>query len=86
MDTVNFQKGCESVLFSKGVKKTMTIEGMMCAHCAASVTKALESLKGVKAKIDLKKKQAAVTISGDVTDDMLIKAVTDAGFEVVSVE
>lgn len=74
------------MLFSKGVKKTMTIEGMMCAHCAASVTRALEAIGGVKAKIDLKKKQAAITINGDVSDEMLIKAVTEAGFEVVSIE
>ncbi len=74
------------MLFSKNTRKIMTIEGMMCAHCAASVTKALESIDGVKAKIDLKKKQAVVTLSCDISDDLLKKAVTDAGFEVVSIE
>ncbi len=74
------------MLFSKGTKKIMTIEGMMCAHCAASVTRALEAIDGVKAKIDLKKKQAAITVSGNVSDEMLTKAVTDAGFEVLSIE
>lgn len=64
----------------------MTIEGMMCAHCAATVTKALESIDGVKAKIDLKKKQAVVTLRSEVSDELLTKAVTEAGFQVVSVE
>lgn len=74
------------MLFSKSIKKTMTIEGMMCAHCAATVTKALESIDGVKAKIDLKKKQAVVTLRSEVSDELLTKAVTEAGFQVVSVE
>ncbi len=74
------------MLFSKSTKKTMIIEGMMCAHCAASVTRALEAIDGVKAKVDLKKKQAVVTMSKAVSDDVLTKAVTDAGFEVASVE
>ena len=31
------------------MKKTMTIEGMMCPHCEAAVKKALEALEGVEA-------------------------------------
>ena len=35
------------------MQKTLTIEGMMCAHCAAHVEKALNALPGVTAVVDL---------------------------------
>ncbi len=63
--------------------KTMVIEGMMCMHCKAHVEKALNSIEGVTATVDLESKTA--TISGDVADEVLKKAVTDAGYEVISI-
>lgn len=57
------------------------IEGMNCNHCKASVEKALNALPGVKAEVDLAKKEARVVSDGQVTADQLSKAVTDAGFE-----
>ena len=64
-------------------KKTITIKGMMCAHCVAHVEKALTAL-GVQADVDLASGTAVVT--GDATDDALKKAVTDAGYEVVEIK
>ncbi len=64
--------------------KTMIIDGMMCMHCKAHVEKALNDIEGVSATVDLEKKSASVT--GDVSDDVLKKAVTDAGYTVVSIE
>ena len=66
--------------------KTMTIEGMMCTHCSGRVESALNAIDGVSAKVDLEKKTAAVTLSADVSDEVLRKAVTDAGYEVVSID
>ena len=63
--------------------KTMTIKGMMCAHCSGRVEKALNDLPGVTAAVDLEAGTAAVT--GEVSDDTLRKAVTDAGYEVVNI-
>ena len=65
---------------------TISIEGMMCAHCSGRVEKALNDIDGVQAKVDLDKKTAYVELSKDVTDAELSKAVTDAGYEVVSVK
>lgn len=65
---------------------TMKIEGMMCPHCQAAVTKALNSISGVRAEVDLEKKEAYVEAGDSVTQDMLSKAVTDAGYEVISIE
>ena len=68
------------------MKKIVTVEGMHCPHCQASVEKALSAVEGVtSAKVDLKKKTATVALSQDVADDVLMKAVADAGFEPVSV-
>ena len=67
------------------VTKTMTIEGMMCTHCSGRVESALNAIDGVSAKVDLEKKTAAVTLSADVADEVLRRAVSDAGYEVVSI-
>ena len=65
---------------------TMKIEGMMCPHCQAAVTKALNGIEGVKAEVDLEKKEAYVEAADSVSKEELTKAVVNAGYEVVSVE
>ena len=65
------------------MKKTLSIEGMMCAHCAAHVEKALNALPGVTAAVDLAGSSAVVT--GDVSDETLKKAVADAGYTVTDI-
>ena len=67
--------------------KTLNIEGMMCAHCVAHVEKALSALGGVtSAKADLENKCATVTLAAPVSDQELKDAVTEAGYEVVSIQ
>ena len=68
---------------SKSNMKTMIIDGMMCMHCKAHVEKALNAIDGVTATVDLENKSA--TITGDVADEVLTKAVTDAGYTVISI-
>ena len=66
-----------------GMKKILKIEGMMCQHCVAHVTKALQGVEGVQSvAVDLKKKTATVEISEGVGLDDLSKAVVEAGYEV----
>ncbi|MEF2609241.1 MAG: heavy metal translocating P-type ATPase [Faecalicoccus sp.] len=67
--------------------KTMKIEGMMCQHCVAHVKKALEDVNGVtKAVVDLESGSAKIEMETDVKEDILKKAVEDAGYTPVSVE
>ncbi len=67
--------------------KTMKIEGMMCQHCVAHVKKALEDVTGViKADVDLESGSAKIEMEADVKEDILKKAVEDAGYTPVSVE
>lgn len=65
---------------------TMKINGMMCPHCQAAVKKTLEAFQGVSADVNLEDKAAYITAESEVDKEELKKAVTDAGYEVVSVE
>ena len=67
------------------MKKTIEIEGMMCAHCSAHVEKALNSLEGVQATVNLEAKNAVAEVPESVTDAMLKQAVADAGYKVTSI-
>ena len=58
----------------------------MCKHCVAHVTKALEGIEGVKPEVSLEDKAAYLTLEKDVPDEVLKKAVEDAGYEVTSIE
>lgn len=68
------------------MKKTMKIEGMMCMHCKGRVEKALNALEGVQAEVNLEEKAAHITLTGTVSDEALTAAVTDAGYEVISIQ
>ena len=69
------------------MKKVLTVEGMMCAHCQALVQKALSGVEGVtEAVVDLESKKATVTLAQDVADQALMDAVTEAGYTPVSCE
>ena len=61
--------------------KRIEIEGMKCAHCTGRVEKALNALPGVTARVDLK----GADVTGEVSDEVLTKTVTDAGYTVVSI-
>ena len=72
---------------NKTMNKTMKIEGMMCAHCTGRVEKALSAIDGVSAvEMSLEGKSATLTLSKDVDNQVLTNAVTEAGYEVVSVQ
>lgn len=68
------------------MKKIVKVEGMHCQHCQATVEKALSGLQGVSsAKVDLEKKTATVSLESDISDDVLMQTVNDAGFQAISV-
>lgn len=70
----------------KSMQKTLNITGMMCNHCVAHVKKALESVDGVSSvNVSLENNNATVTLSHPVDDATLAKAVTDEGYEVISI-
>lgn len=68
------------------MKKVLKIEGMMCNHCTGRVDKALNEMDGVSATVSLEGKCAEVELSKDISDEELVKVVTDAGYEVVDIQ
>lgn len=72
---------------SRDMKKTVRIEGMMCPHCEANVKKTLEALGNVaSAEVSHKAETAVLSLSGDVDDAVIKKAVEDKGYKVVSIQ
>ena len=68
----------------KSMEKIMKIEGMMCPHCEAHVKKALEAIDGVlEATPSHEKNQAVIKLSKKVSEEVLKKAVEDAGYTVI---
>ena len=67
------------------MKKTMKIEGMMSGHCTGRVDKALNALEGVEATVSLEEKAAYVTLTGDISDELLKKTVEDEGYQVLEI-
>ncbi len=69
------------------MQKTVKIEGMMCGHCEARVKKCLEALPQVEEAVaDHKKGCAVVTLSGEISDEALKKAVEDQDYKVTGIE
>ena len=69
------------------MKKTLKVEGMMCGHCEARVKKALEALPEVaEAVVSHEAGTAIVTLSADVADDVLKKAVEDQDYKVTGIQ
>lgn len=75
----------ETAMFGK-VNYTIHVEGMSCSHCAAHVKSALEAIRGVSAKVELEEKIARVKCPTSLDENLLVEAITEAGFTVASVE
>ncbi len=66
-------------------EKIVSLSGMHCDHCAASVTKAINSIDGASAKVSLKRNRAVVSYDREVPDEALKRAVEAAGFQVTEI-
>lgn len=67
-------------------QRTVIIEGMTCEHCQNWVEKSINEIEGAAAKVNLKKKEAVVSLAtAEVTDDMIREAVEKAGYKVVEI-
>lgn len=72
----------------KGVvaRKTIKIEGMMCANCEARTERFLNDIDGVSARANHKKNQAVILMSRNVSEDELRAAVEKAGYRMTGME
>lgn len=68
------------------MEKNMIIKGMTCPHCNVRVENALNSVDGVKARVNVGAKCAMVNCSDTITNADLIRAVQNAGYDVIKIE
>ena len=84
-----FKEEFEKINIKENAKmeKTISIEGMMCGHCEATVKKALEAIDGVvSADVSHDKGTAVIALDKDVSNDVLTKAVEDKDFKVTAIK
>ena len=66
--------------------KTMKIDGMMCSHCEGRVKQSLEGLAQVsQTEVSHEKGTAVVTLTAEVSNEVLKKTVEDQGYNVISI-
>ncbi|MBQ8597680.1 MAG: heavy-metal-associated domain-containing protein [Lachnospiraceae bacterium] len=66
-------------------RKVVVVEGMTCDHCKNWVEKSINNIDGAAAKVDLKKKEAVVSLAKDVSDEEIRLAIQKAGYKVVEI-
>lgn len=66
----------------KPMKSIIKIEGMMCMHCVKHVKDDLAKI-GYEAEVSLENKEAIVNVNVD--DELVIKAIDEAGYKVVGI-
>ena len=67
-------------------EKVMTIEGMHCENCEIRVENALNRLDHVACKVSWKKKNAVISYSEEVSDEMLKETVERLGYQVMQIQ
>ncbi|MGN0155982.1 MAG: metal-transporting ATPase, partial [Lachnospiraceae bacterium] len=84
LNFIDIRNGKKNQKENHEMEKTLKIEGMMCGHCEAHVKKALEALPEVtEAVVSHEKGSAVITLSKEVPDEMLKKAVEEEGYKVL---
>lgn len=66
-------------------KKTAIVEGMTCENCQARVTRAINDLDGLAAKVNLRKKEVVVSMAREAGDAEIRAAIEKAGYRVVEI-
>ena len=67
--------------------KTMHIQGMMCPHCENRVKTTLEAMEQVaSAAVSHESGTAVVTLTAEVSNEVLTKAVQDQGYTVTAID
>ena len=67
------------------MKKTISIEGMMCGHCTGRVETALKSLGVTVIETSVELKHVIVEVD-NITDEKLKETIEDVGYDVLGIE
>jgi copper chaperone CopZ len=66
--------------------KIVKIEGMSCNHCVMHVKKALMNLKPDNVLVSLEQKQAVVSSKKEISNQSIMDAVNEIGYQVIGIE
>ena len=68
----------------RGIKyqRTFTVDGMHCAHCKSRVEEAVNDIKGVAGRVDLKKGKLTVFYAEAVPNEVIKAKIERAGYTV----
>lgn len=66
-------------------QKTVIIEGMSCEHCKNRVENRINEMDGAAAKVNLKKKEAVVSLEKEISDEQIRTIIEKAGYKVVEI-
>ena len=66
-------------------ERELTVEGMMCKHCARHVAEALQTL-GLEAEIDLEAGKVKVRAEKPVTEEQMRQVIEEAGYRLSAIE
>jgi len=67
------------------MKKTISIEGMMCGHCTGRVETALKALGATVIETSVELKHAIVEVD-NISDETLKETIEDVGYDVLGIE
>ncbi len=67
------------------MKREMIVEGMTCNHCKKRVEDTLNAVDGIIAEVNLQEKKVYLTLSKEISNDVLKNLVTNAGYEVIEI-
>lgn len=66
-------------------KKKVSVEGMTCEHCRDRVERSIDEIDGAAGKVNLKKKEALVSMEREVSDEEICEAIEKAGYKVTDI-
>ena len=66
--------------------KTLIVDGMTCEHCKGWVEKAINGIEGASAKVNLKTREAVVSMNREISDEEIRRAVVNVGYRVVEIK
>lgn len=61
-------------------RKTFQVDGMHCKHCKNRVEEAINDIRGVAGRINLRKGELTVSYAEDVSDELIKEKIERAGF------
>ncbi len=69
------------------MNKTVLIDGMMCPKCVAHVEKSLSNIDGITSVIvSLENNNAVIESNVEINNDIIVSAITEAGYEVIDIK